>query len=121
MMYGSMMNSLMAGSATPEPEVGMGATILMWSDRKAATITEVIRFKTGPKAGQIKAVKTRGVRAIRTDGNGMSDAQSYIYEEVPEWPESTWTLRQDGTFRKVGDKYTQLAIGFRDEYYDYSF
>jgi hypothetical protein len=120
-MYGSMMNSLMSGSRTPEPEVGMGATILMWSDRKPATITEVLRYKTGPNKGQIKGVKARPCRAIRTDSNGMSDAQSYEYEEMPDWPESEWTLRQDGSFRKKGDKYTTLAIGFRSAYYDYSF
>lgn len=121
MRYGSMMNSLMSGGTNPEPEIGMGATILMWSDRKPATITEVLRYKSGPKKGQIRAVKTRADRAIRTDSNGMSDAQSYRFEPMLDVPESTWTLRKDGSFRKQGDQYTQLAIGFRDAYYDYSF
>lgn len=120
-MAGSLINRLMEASRNPEPEVGMGATICMWSDRKAATITEVLRYKTGAKAGQIRAVKTRPCRAIRTDSNGMSDAQSYTYEEMPDAPESTWTLRKDGRFIRQGSTYTTLAIGFRDEYYDYSF
>lgn len=120
-MYGNIINRIMEASATPEPEVGMGATICMWSDRQAATITEVIRYKTGPKAGQVKGVKTRACKAIRTDNNGMSDAQAYRYEEMPDAPEAEWTLRKDGRFMKRGRSHTTLAIGFRDAYYDYSF
>lgn len=120
-MYGNLINRMMEASATPEPEVGMGATVCLWSDRHAATITEVIRYKTGPKAGQVKGVKTRACKAIRTDNNGMSEAQAYRYEENPDAPEAVWTLRKDGRFIKRGSKYTTLAIGFRDAYYDYSF
>lgn len=121
-LYGNLINRLMEESATPEPEVGMGATVCLWSDRNAATITEVIRYKSGPKAGTVRAVKTRPCRAIRTDQNGMSDAQTYRYEEMPNAPETTWTLRKDGRFVKQGEtSYTTLAIGFRDAYYDYSF
>lgn len=120
-MYGNLINRIMEASATPEPEVGMGATVCMWSDRHAATITEVIRYKTGPKAGQVKGVKTRACKAIRTDNNGMSDAQAYRYEENPDAPEAEWTYRKNGRLCKKGDSYTTLAIGFRDAYYDYSF
>lgn len=120
-MYGSLVNRLMEASRTPEPEVGMGATICMYSDRHAATITEVLRYKSGAKAGQVRGVKTRPCRATRTDSNGMSDAQSYEYEEMPDAPETEWTLRKDGRFIRKGEQYTTLAIGFRDEYYDYSF
>lgn len=118
-MYGSIVNRIMETS-TREPEVGMGATICMYSDRHAATITEVIRYKTGPKAGQVKGVKTRPCEATRTDTNGMSDAQAYSYEERPDWPESEWTYRKDGRLRRTGDT-AALAIGFRDAHYDYSF
>lgn len=120
-MYGNLINRIMETSTDPEPEVGMGATICMWSDRQACTISEVIRYKSGPKAGQVKAVKTRADRAIRTDNNGMSESQSYRYEPIPDAPEATWTLRKDGSFRKQGCTYTTLAIGFREAYYDYSF
>jgi hypothetical protein len=75
-MYGSLVNRLMEASARPEPEVGMGATVCMWSDRHGVTITEVLRYKTGPKAGQVKGVKTRACKATRTDNNGMSESQS---------------------------------------------
>mgnify|MGYP001576962564 CR=1 FL=1 len=34
---GSLINHLMSGSKGAEPEVGMGATILGWSDRHPAT------------------------------------------------------------------------------------
>lgn len=120
-MYGNLINRIMEASATPEPEVGMGATICMYSDRHAATITEVIRYKTGPNAGKVKAVKTRACKAIRTDSNGMSDAQAYRYMEMPDAPEAEWTLRKNGSFIRRGSSHTTLVIGVRDEYYDYSF
>ena len=120
-MYGNVINRIMEQSAAPTPEIGMGATVCMWSDRHAVTITEILYYKTGAKAGQIKGVKTRADKATRTDNNGMSDAQTYTYEPNPDAPEATWTLRKNGSFRKQGDNYTSLAIGFRDTYYDYSF
>jgi hypothetical protein len=120
-MYGNLINRIMETSRHPEPEVGMGATVCMWSDRHAVTISEVVRYKSGPKAGQVKAVKTRADRSIRTDSNGMSDAQAYRYEPIPDAPEATWTLRKDGSFRKQGSNYTSLVIGSRDTYHDYSF
>jgi hypothetical protein len=120
-MYGSLINTLYSQDTATEPTVGMGVTILMWTDRNAGTITEVLRYKTGPKKGQVKGVKVRPCRAIRTDNLGMSDAQAYRYEEVPEWPSAEYTIRKDGSFRKAGCKYTQLKLGVRDSYYDYSF
>lgn len=42
MKYGSLINLLSdAGKQTIKPEVGMGITILSWTDRDAATIIEV--------------------------------------------------------------------------------
>ena len=41
MAIGSLVNLVLDGSKPHEPEVGMGATILYWSDRSAATIMKV--------------------------------------------------------------------------------
>ena len=54
----------------PEPVVGMGATILMWTDRHAATIVKVT-----PCTIHVKRDK-----AIRVDGGGMTEMQKYRYE-----------------------------------------
>ena len=102
-----------------EPEVGMGATVCMYTDRHAATIVEVKRNAKGV----VIAVAAQRDKAIRIDGNGMSDAQSYRYEADPDARIVWFTLRTDrwvakGQAKKDG---TSLAIGHRREYYDYSF
>lgn len=45
----SVMNHLMSRATVGHPEsvVGMGATILMWTDRRAATIIDATRSKAG--------------------------------------------------------------------------
>jgi len=110
------------GVATFEPAVGMGVTILMWTDRKAATIVEVDRFKSGPKKGQVKTVVIVRDIVTRVDNNGMSDSQTYTYEPDPNGYREHWTIRKDGRFRQSGyvDGNT-LRIGSRDYYHDYSF
>ena len=47
MTTGSFINNMMQDSLHPVPEVGMGATQLMWTDRSAGTIIEV--SKSGKK------------------------------------------------------------------------
>ena len=92
--------------------VGGGATIVSWTDRKAATIIEV--SKTGHR------VTVQEDKAIRTDGNGMSDAQTYRFERDTNGSTYVATRRKDGSYRlKGGD--TRILLGVRDHYYDYSF
>jgi len=121
MQYGSLFNYLQAGSAQREPQVGDGATYLGWSDRNAYTIVEIICYKSGEQKGQIKAVKVTRDIAKRTDGHGMSDSQGYEYTTNPNAPVKTFTKRKNGKFIQQGSDYGMLAIGYRDEYYDYSF
>jgi hypothetical protein len=111
---GSLHNHIISGSNMSEPQVGMGATILYWTDRNAATITEV------GKSGKI--VRVVEDVAIRTDENGMSDSQTYRYEPGTGSPR-TFTLRKNGAWVEQGSsmKGTRLAIGARRHYYDYSF
>lgn len=111
---GSLHNMLISGSRMDVPQVGMGATILYWTDRHACTITEV------SKSG--KFVRVVEDKAIRTDSNGMSDCQSYRYEPGEGSPR-TFTLRKNGAWVEQGSSMrgTRLAIGARRHYYDYSF
>jgi hypothetical protein len=51
-MFGSLNNRLMDGNDPQKAEVGMKATLLLYSDRTPAVITEVQR----DKAGSVKAV-----------------------------------------------------------------
>lgn len=111
---GSLINHIMSGSAMPTPEVGMGATILSWSDRHAATITEV--SKSGKRIGVVEDIATR------TDNNGMSDSQSYDYSPGNGGPRY-FTLRKNGAWVAEGEsmKGQRILIGTRDSHFDYSF
>lgn len=116
MKTASLYNALYDDARPPTPVVGMGATILMWTDRHAATILAI-----GPNARWLTVQEDR---AIRTDGNGMSDAQTYRYERNPDAPIWRFTLRKDGRYRRTGDSSTSglsLLIGVRRTYHDFSF
>jgi hypothetical protein len=98
------------------PTVGMGATILMFSDRHAATVIDV-----GPKA---KWITIQEDKAIRTDKNGMSESQDYRYEPNPAAAVQTFTLRKNGTYVSQGSSMrsgTIVRVGARDNYHDFSF
>jgi hypothetical protein len=98
------------------PEIGMGATILGWTDRSACTIIEV------SKSG--KLIRVQKDIATRTDGLGMTDAQQYTYEADPNGYTRTFTLRKNGAWVGKGETMkggTKCLVGARMEYYDYSF
>lgn len=111
--HGSLINQIMDNSwQSLEPAVGMGATLVCWSDRHAGTIVDVSR--TGYR------VVWQRDRATRLDSNGMSDSQRYAYSPEPASARETFTRRKDGSYRLVGTK-QRLLLGVRDEHYDYSF
>lgn len=107
-VYGRMVN-------TPTPEVGMGATVLMWTDRAPATIVEVVSPKT---------IKVQGDNAKRVDENGMSESQTYEYTPNEDGPVDTYTLRKNGRWIRKGDPMKGgqcLLVGSREKYHDFSF
>lgn len=107
---GSMVNYLMSGTkGQPAPEVGMGVTLLLWSDRTAGTVTWV-----SPSG---KTLRFRADRAKRTDTNGMSESQTYEHTPNPDAREQTARLTKTG-WKASG---TRLRLGSRDTYYDFSF
>lgn len=107
---GSMVNHLMSGiNGSPVPQVGMGATILMWTDRHAATIVKVTPTQ----------VHVQRDIAKRVDSNGMSEMQTYLYEADPTADVEIFRKTKNG-YRKAGGGYS-LRIGDRAEYHDYSF
>jgi hypothetical protein len=116
---GSVSNYLMSGTnGQPKPEVGMGATILMWTDRRAATIIAVSRFKSGTRAGQVSEVTVQEDTATRTDDNGMSEMQTYEYTRNLAGATMRFKRNKAGAF--VGNS-GRLRIGDRRQYHDYSF
>jgi len=109
-MSGSLINDLMTSGTdgAPEPVVGMGVTILMWSDRHPGTIVKVTKSQ----------IHVQGDKATRTDKNGMSEMQIYTFEPNPEAGISIFRKTKKGWKNNRGEK---LAIGYRDKYHDYSF
>lgn len=122
---GSLVNHLMSGSTSPAPVLGMGATVLQWTDRQAATVVSI--------AVDGRSILTRDDIAIRTDANGMSDAQSYTYERDENGCERRWKLAKDGTWRAAQlnaagrvvfvdrGRGERLLLGHRRHYHDFSF
>ncbi len=116
MSTGSAVNYLMSGTkGQPEPLIGMGATILMYSDRHACTIVAI------NKKGNIIGVQRD--KAERTDRGGMSDDQSYSYSPQTDAAIEYFRKRKNGAWIKNGEPMrngTQIALGYRKQYYDYS-
>jgi hypothetical protein len=116
---GSLMNWITGNTAPITPEVGMGATLLLWTDRHAMTIHKV------DFSGKIKKLWASRDKSTRIDNNGMSESQLYVYNNDDNDISENWelfTLRKDGRWHR-GTKLSgnTLFIGHRDEYCDYSF
>ncbi len=116
MSTNNLISNVIASGIDPQAKVGEGATILYWTDRVAGTIVSV--SKTG------REIVVQEDKAIRTDSNGMSDAQDYRYEPNPEGIKRTFTLRSNAHWVLKGESLhrgTRAALGIRRHYHDYSF
>jgi hypothetical protein len=113
MGYGSLQN-LIAGNSAPEPEVGMGATEICWTDREPYTIIAV---------HSATRITVQRDDYKRTDGNGLSETQ--FYEFIPNPNGGTEDLRRaaDGRWYTKGGKARgrRFVIGHRSKYHDFSF
>ena len=98
------------------PEPGMGATVLMYTDRHAATIVRVSRDR--------RTVWVARDTATRTDTNGMSESQTYAYTPGDWTQTACYTLRKNGRWVEKGVPMRgtpRLLLGHRRTYFDYSF
>jgi hypothetical protein len=105
---GSVINHIYSRVVGTTPEVGMGATILCWTDRHAGTIIRVTRTQ----------VHVQEDNATRTDSNGMSENQDYAYEADPQGKVHVFQTTKKGYRNRAGNG---LLIGTREKYHDYSF
>ena len=114
MQTGSLTNLLMSRSRQSNPEVGMGATEIMWTDRRAYTIVEVRNPKT---------IVVQEDNAKRTDNNGMSESQRYEFTPNLEGEKIVVTLRKNGKWIRRGESQNgrSFVVGYRTAYHDYSF
>lgn len=113
---GSLVNHLYSGMVSGEIKVGVGATILKWTDRAAGTIIAV----------DDKGFTVQIDHAKRTDSNGMSEAQNYEFTPNPNGVTYRFAKvsrgKTKGAWRENGrkDGYGVL-IGHREKYHDFSF
>lgn len=115
----SLTNHLFSQSSA-DPEVGMGATLLHWTDRTACTVI----------AWDGKVVTLQEDSATRTDSRGMSDSQDYAYAANPDGVIHYYRKDRKGCWSRVVANETgrlvqadgaDLTIGRRDHYHDFSF
>lgn len=107
-LYGDVMNRLMENMQPETPQVGMGATELLYSDRHAYTVVEVVNAK-------VIMVK----RDIATcDHRHTSDSQKWQYQEDPKAKPIKLKLHKKGYWYQEGDTTTRFLVGVREEYFD---
>lgn len=148
---GSATNYVLANTVQPIPEVEMGCTELLWTDRLPATVTEVAKEtvhyscvvnREGKKEDfecdypkWIK-VKRDNYKLIR--GSAATESQEYEYTGNPDATEVRYLFHKgSGMYRKetigwkrgFGDyptgrtnyEQTSVFLGMRERYYDPSF
>lgn len=123
---GSMVNHLQSRmvKGQPTPEVGMGATLLSWTDRNPGTIIKVETI------GKFLYVHVQDDLYKRTDNHGMSEDQDYEYTPNPNGPVRVFRIKEGGMWQAVyknpdTGRWVKgsggLFIGKRERYYDFSF
>jgi hypothetical protein len=122
-MHGSLQNRLYEAMTVdaPEPFVGQAATITSYTDRHAATVKSW--------DGKILAVTHDQVK--RVDDNGLSESQTYEYTTDFNGVECHYRRAKDGRWERVffnnqtkrwkKTNSSGLILGFREEYFDFSF
>ena len=122
----SLVNHIYANMAPMEPIimnlVDEPATLLMWTDRKPATV--INQFKKG----KFFYIEVQEDDAEYVGEKNMSDAQEYKYSRNPNGHITTWRI--DDGFKQVmkseSGRYKLLNsgglhIGKREKYHDHSF
>lgn len=108
-MEGNLINRIMERSVGVTPEVGMGCTICMYSDRHAATI---VRISPSGKTLYVQQDDAKVVKGSAHDGSA-----EYEYTRNPNYRERAFRWTKRG-WREGGANGTGLLVGRRDEYYD---
>lgn len=127
---GSLVNHLYSRGVIgqPEPVVGMGVTILLWSDRHAATIFRVM------KVGKAQAtiIETRDDRSVVLSGSTHDGSAEWGFkvnvkgrvQHFRQRPAGDWeavTLNETTKRWAKSNSGRGLRLGQRDEYRDPSF
>jgi hypothetical protein len=95
-----------------KPEIGMGITISVGSDRYPGTIIDI--------SASGKTITFQKDSYKRIDSNGMSEDQEYEYSPNPNGEIEQASLRKNGRFMLIHTK-IPIYVGEREHYYDFSF
>lgn len=106
-MQGSIVNRMMERTSPQKPEVGMGATECLWSDRHAYTVIEV------------KSPCRIIVQRDKATLVGNYYAQDYNIERDPNGV-TVELIRTKRGWKQLGAQ-IYYGLGFRSEYEDPSF
>jgi hypothetical protein len=116
---GSLQNEIFSNSQSNTPEVGMGATQIRYTDRRAYTVIEIV---------SAKEVVVQRDKAIRTDVLGWVDYKTFQIEQDPKGHTRTLVLKKskkhpNGKWVVKGDPINgeRYIIGMREEYFDPNF
>lgn len=93
----------------------MGATWYLGSDRYPYTVIQI----KGPKTLVLQEDKT-----VRTDSNGNSDPQQWVYTKNPEGARLVVTLRQNGYWvprRSDMSRGSYVVLGHRVKHIDWNY
>ena len=114
--YGSVQNRILENSKSIEPEVGMGVTECMWSDREPYEVIEV----TDPRHIKVRRMATKVVSGSAFDGSA-----EYEYFSDPNGNVASLFKKKNGRWvERIGRsecKGSGWYIGFAEKYYDPSF
>jgi hypothetical protein len=120
---GSLVNHIYSRMTigAPEPTVGMGVTMLSWTDRHAGTIVEVNTKK--------RYIAVTEDSKTRIDNNGISESQQYEFTAVMDGYRNYYRKDRKGQWRRCYFNNNGrlvfgtggLIIGHRESYYDFSF
>ena len=109
--YGSLQNRLLEMTKSQEPVIGMGATEIYYSDRKAFEVIEV------------KDERHVTVRRLKTNLVGSYYGQDYTYESDPNGITKNLYLTKSGKWKeRIGRQYGNVFfVGHAEEYEDPTF
>lgn len=111
------LNRFMGTDPNYMPQIGDGATILMWSDRRPGMVVQV------SKSGN--SVHVAGVSYKRIDNNGpFTESQEYEFGTEAKGPGVEYTKRRNGQYVLKGDDMKngqRVMLGYMDAYTDPTF
>ena len=126
--HGSVYNRIAENMKMPAPQIGMGVTQLLYTDRHPFEVIEILSEKK---------IKIREMKAQRIDHNGISDCQEYSYHHKPDgevktlvfingkWRDLVKELQNDENQKFVEVETRRLGssgwlLGKSEYYYDFT-